>query len=321
MPDIKTSRPLPTSRHFRLEQLSGGVFAAIATDEGAAVSNSGIIDLGGRTLIFDSFLTPQAAKDLRSAAEALTGQPVTCLINSHYHNDHIRGNIVFSAETEVMATTRTCHLIETKGIEELHWDNDNAASRLQALDRELQETEEPKERNELLAWIAYYKAILDSLPALKLRHPNWSFDQGVTFYGSRRKAMLVAVGPGHSEDDAYLYLPDDGIVFAGDLLFVGCHPYLAEGDLDAWLGILQKLEELGLQKLVPGHGPVGSPVDLALQRDYIQTLREMAAKAVQDGLEPSQAAEMPVPPAFANWRMHRMFRSNMVALYGRLAAA
>ncbi len=52
-----------TSRHFNLEQLADGVYAAIHAEEGWAICNAGIIDLGDRTLVFDSFMSPQAAID------------------------------------------------------------------------------------------------------------------------------------------------------------------------------------------------------------------------------------------------------------------
>jgi cyclase len=84
--------------------LADGVYAAIHIDGGAAIGNAGIVDLGDRTLIYDTFLTPQAAEDLRIAAEALTGRPIDAVLNSHWHNDHIWGNQVFSANTEIIST-------------------------------------------------------------------------------------------------------------------------------------------------------------------------------------------------------------------------
>jgi len=57
------------SRHFRVEQLTEGVYAAIHVDGGWAIGNAGIVDLGKRTLVFDTGLTPQAAYDLRTAAK------------------------------------------------------------------------------------------------------------------------------------------------------------------------------------------------------------------------------------------------------------
>jgi glyoxylase-like metal-dependent hydrolase (beta-lactamase superfamily II) len=71
------------------------------------MSNSGIVDLGDRTLIFDTTVSPASAADLRRAAEQLTGRPVVGVLNSHWHRDHVLGNAVFAAETEIYATART----------------------------------------------------------------------------------------------------------------------------------------------------------------------------------------------------------------------
>ena len=68
--------PLPWSMrlekpaHFRLEQIAEGVYAAIAREGGAAHSNAGIVDLGDRTLVFDTLGTPKAAEELRAAVLA-----------------------------------------------------------------------------------------------------------------------------------------------------------------------------------------------------------------------------------------------------------
>lgn len=86
---------VPSSVHFKVEKLTDGVYAAIASDTGFAVCNAGIIDLGDITLVFDPFMSPRAGADLKKAAVALTGKPVICVVNSHYHNDHIRGNQEF----------------------------------------------------------------------------------------------------------------------------------------------------------------------------------------------------------------------------------
>ncbi len=77
------------SKHFTLHSLTEGVVAAIASDRGAAIGNAGLIDLGGQVLLFDTFMTPQAALDLRRAAEELFGRAPNLVVNSHYHNDHI----------------------------------------------------------------------------------------------------------------------------------------------------------------------------------------------------------------------------------------
>jgi glyoxylase-like metal-dependent hydrolase (beta-lactamase superfamily II) len=94
------------SIHFKLESLADGVYAAMSTYTGGTPSNNGIVDLGDRVIIFDTSLTPQAAADLRAAAETVTGRPVGLAINSHYHADHVQGNQVFE-DVEIYATALT----------------------------------------------------------------------------------------------------------------------------------------------------------------------------------------------------------------------
>jgi len=88
-----------TSSHFRVEALAPGVFAAIADRRGGGVSNAGIIDLGGQTLVFDTGMTPPASRDLLAAAEELTGRAPAIVVNSHWHDDHHSGNTVFGGAT------------------------------------------------------------------------------------------------------------------------------------------------------------------------------------------------------------------------------
>lgn len=87
------------SKHFRLEKIRNGIYAAIAKEGGGAAANAGFIDLGDTTIVFDTFNTQQASEDLKYAAETITNKPVTWVINSHWHGDHIRGNQTFKEST------------------------------------------------------------------------------------------------------------------------------------------------------------------------------------------------------------------------------
>ncbi|MFM9007481.1 MAG: MBL fold metallo-hydrolase, partial [Bacteroidota bacterium] len=86
---------MPKPRHFTFYTLHPGVYAAVANPDGHAISNAGIVDMGSYLLVFDAFMTPHAARELRNMAEAFCGKPVRYLINSHWHNDHSGGNQVF----------------------------------------------------------------------------------------------------------------------------------------------------------------------------------------------------------------------------------
>jgi len=95
---------LPESKHFKLEKLADGVYATIHKIGGHAICNAGIIDLGGKTVIFDTFLSPTAAKELLKIVKELKLSPIAYVVNSHYHNDHIRGNQVFGDNVIIIST-------------------------------------------------------------------------------------------------------------------------------------------------------------------------------------------------------------------------
>lgn len=99
------------SKHFDLEQIHDGVYAAIAVRGSGSVGNAGIVDLGDAVLIFDTFNAQQAAHDLRKAAEELTGDKPKYVVNSHWHGDHVRGNQVF-ADSTIIATQTTYDLMK-----------------------------------------------------------------------------------------------------------------------------------------------------------------------------------------------------------------
>ena len=180
------------SKHFRLQQLAKGVYAAIHVGGGAAIGNAGIVDLGGRTLVFDTFFTPQAAEDLRTAAEALTGRPIDAVINSHYHNDHIWGNQVFSANTDIISTAETRRLIiATQGHDDYDSFRDNAAANLESTRAAFHAAEDESERRQLALWVDYHQSFVDAEPTLQVRSPNLTFTQHLALHGTDRSAELT----------------------------------------------------------------------------------------------------------------------------------
>jgi glyoxylase-like metal-dependent hydrolase (beta-lactamase superfamily II) len=300
---MKRNETLPASEHFALTQLAGGVYAALASPGGKAFSNAGIVDLGDQTLVFDAFETPAAAADLKSAAEQLTGHPVTYLIISHCHADHWGGNQAFSPETSII----TIDAIRAEMPDAIGWMIDlkeNPAELEEAIQEDTEcletETDEGK-RASLEASIARMTGWQEILPTFELRYPQQTFSGKLTFYGTRRTAVLVEVAPAHTASDAYLLLPDDRIVFMGDLGFLQRQPFMVYCDPQAWASQLEQMEQFDVETFVPGHGPLGTKADLTLQRQYITLLDELVAQAVSEGLTPEETLQKTLPPPFDGW--------------------
>lgn len=313
--------PSTQSTHFQLHPLAEGVFAAVATNGGSAICNAGIIDLGGQVLVYDTFLTPQAARDLRQAIAGLFG-PLPCIVvNSHYHNDHIWGNQVFAAKAPIISSRRTRDLIATEGAVEFEWYSANAAQRLEALRAQYQAADE-QQRQELLLWMGEYGGVVEALPELVVCMPNITFDDHLEVHGSRYTAELIAYAGGHTGHDTLLHLPQAGIVFMSDLLFVGFHPYLADGDPAQLLKALRAASQLNANCIVPGHGPVGKPGDLTLMIDYVENCLETARTLVEAGYaSESELDQLKVPDRYAHWQLPRFYRTNIGFTCDRLRAA
>ncbi len=315
--------PLPVSRHFTLERLAEGVYAAIAKAEGLAVSNAGIVDLGDGVLIFDTLAAPQAARDLVTAAAALTGRSITAAINSHWHWDHVLGNQSFPEGTVILATHRTRELIAERIPRTIAEQRENIPRQIADLEAQVGTERDIEKRQEAGEWLVFYRMVMEDLPILELRLPNRTFDRRLVFHGSARTAELLSLGGGHTESDALLYLPDDRIAFVGDLLFNGRHPWLGDGDPDEWLRICAQIEALtpAVEVVVPGHGAVATPASFAALRKYIPALRLLVTAVSERRGTADDAAALAVPAAFSEWDNESAFAGNMRFLYQRLTAS
>ena len=317
---MSRSGTAPLSEHFSLDQIAAGVYAAVASDLGGAYSNAGIVDLGGATLIVDTFATPQAAQDLRAAAERLTGRPARWVVNTHFHSDHWLGNQVY-ADATIIATHRTRALMPA-GSGYIRMFKENPAE----LEKEIREDEEvartetdPTLRTAMQRSVARGRHTLAALPTLELRFPDLTFHGKLVLHGAARTVELIAPGRGHTAGDAYLALPAEGIVFAGDLCFFASPPFLASCNPPAWQARMEELERSPFTTFVPGHGPLGTKKDIALQRQYLVAVQEMVARAIQEGRSLEQVLEQPLPEDFAAWGSFPQRNAvNVEFLYRRL---
>jgi cyclase len=310
-----TSKTLPHSEHFTYHELADGVWAAIVIPTGLAASNSGIIDLGDRTLVFDTTLSPASAAELRTVAESITGRPVTYVLNSHWHQDHVFGNTAFAPETEICASARTGEIIAEKIptiIVEFkkHW-----PEQLKMWAEQEKVAQNETERLDYEDGVRFAQSIIDTFPQLEPRLPNHTFTDRLEFKGAKRTVEFITYGGGHTDSDAFLHLPAERIIFTGDLLVIKNHPGMSSSHPHEWLNILAKINGLDPVCLVPGHGELGTLADLTLIERYINELMLMAEQNFHEaGIAESAAALQ--PPAFTEgWDNIEGFELNMKFLH------
>jgi cyclase len=307
----------PVSEHFTLQQIAENVYAAIATDGGAAVCNAGIIDLGGQVVVFDTFLTPQAARDLRQAAIDLFGRAPQIVVDSHSHNDHIWGNQVF-VEAQILSSRRTRQLIASEGPKEVEWFTANATQELVSYRTQFNNASD-EQRRELKLMLGYYEGLAEAMPHLSLCLPGITFDQRLTLYGTKRSAELITFENAHTASDTVLYLPQEGVLFMSDLLFIDFHPYLGDGDPQGQQAALRQLIQMEAKCFVPGHGPPGTGDDMQLMIEYIDYCTETARALVNEGSGyEDRIAGLKIAERYQRWKMAAFFPGNIRFLCKRL---
>lgn len=306
----KKSR-VKTSANFTIQQLAPSVWVAIHNQHyGKAICNAGIIDMGDKTLIFDPFMTPSAAAELRDVARKLTNKNQFYIVNSHHHTDHIRGNQAFLPNATIFATNFTKTQIELNEPSEQEWEKKHAPTLLQAIRKRMANAREV-DRDEMPYWIGYYEGIIESSDYLFTALPDYTFDDSLWLEGSKLSVKLVERRNGHTVSDVVLLIPTLGIAFMGDLLCTDRHPWISDGDLDGWKRSLKLFyEDTTYHTYLPGHGKVSGKASLKVLYDYLGDVQKLCSGAVTDSAR-AEILMQPIPEAYRSWFCGRFYQPNL----------
>jgi glyoxylase-like metal-dependent hydrolase (beta-lactamase superfamily II) len=225
------------------------------------ISNAGFVVTPAGVVVIDALGSPQLARELLDEIARITPQPVTHVVLTHYHADHIYGLQEFRR--------RGARIVAHRGALE-YLNSDTAAARLAA------------SRAELAPWI---DARTQLVPA-----DEW-LDGARELTVGGTKLLLQPVGPAHTPEDLVVYLPAEGVLFAGDMVFRGRVPFVGQADSRQWIAALDTLLALQPRVVVPGHGALSTTArqDLQLTREYLAFLRESMGTAARD-MEPFDEA-------------------------------
>lgn len=307
-----------TSPNFELVRLAEGVYACIHQLGGKGICNVGIVDNGSETLIFDTFLSPGVAEEIPKIVEIKGLSPIRYVVNSHAHNDHIRGNQVFPEEVDIISTERTARLIrewEAEGLEAEKQYAPQVFHYYDSLFHSFTGDTSGREYAAIMMWRPYYEVLSESHRKVKTRLPNLYLDEQMNLDGPKRRIQLISRGAGHTESDLILYLPDDGIVFTADLVFYEMHPFMGQGFPEEWLKYLTYIENLEVSTVVPGHGAVCGRDGIAAMKAYIRSVDQLAMEMIENHIPIDTVSTIPIPEPFKEWWFEDFFASNLRFMY------
>jgi cyclase len=116
------------------------------------------------------------------------------------------------------------------------------------------------------------------------------FEDRLNVYVDERKVELQFVGPAHTTNDVVAWLPEQRVLFAGDLVFNGGTPFVVMGSVEGSLAALERLRALHADVLVPGHGAVTGPLSIDDQIAYLRFVQDVARRGFDAGTPPLDLA-------------------------------
>ncbi|HEU5333323.1 MAG TPA: MBL fold metallo-hydrolase [Actinocrinis sp.] len=277
------TRTAPTTE--RVQEVADGVYAYVQSDGGWCLNNAGIIADRGECALIDTAATEERARRLKRAVHRVSPNPPRVVVNTHFHGDHSFGNFVFAESAVVIAHERCRTEMAAAG---LHltglWPD--------------------------VCW----GEISLALPALTYR-------DRLTLYVGGVAAELVHIGPAHTTNDTVVWLPDRGVLFAGDLAMAGATPFVAMGSVSGSIEAIRQLRELGARTVVPGHGPVGGPELLDRTEGYLRWVQRLARQGLAAGVGPLEAARGADQGEYEHWLDAERLVPNLRRAYAELAGA
>jgi uncharacterized sulfatase len=251
------------------EEIADGVHLLRGRDEHLSVENGGNIanivfmETGEGVLLFDTGPSRLYGEELKQTIAETTDEPIIRVFVSHAHPDHYLGNQVFEGlPVESLAKVRDV----IADIGDLFTDN-------------------------------MYRLVDVWMRGTRTVVPNGTVSAGRERIGRRDLEFLAL--DGHSHADLAIYDHGQQLLLAGDLVFMDRAPTTPHADLTRWHEALGGLQQLPIQALVPGHGPVTTGTVAIEQTSAYLTWLETSLRAAADrGLSQAEAIELPIDPSF-----------------------
>ncbi len=241
------------------EQLSDHCWAFTAEGD----PNTGIIIGDDSVMIIDATATPVAARDVIRKVRELTDKPIKYVVLTHYHAVRVLGASGYKDEglEQIIASQNTYDLIVERGQQDMD--------------------------SEITRFPRLFQAV-ESIPGLTW--PTLTFSDSMTLMMGDLKVEISHPGRGHTKGDTIVWVESEKVLFSGDLVEFEAACYTGDAYLTHWPTTLDRLAEIGAEKLVPGRGPALETPEKVEQglnytRRFVTALYDSAKKAVAQDLD------------------------------------
>jgi glyoxylase-like metal-dependent hydrolase (beta-lactamase superfamily II) len=295
--EITQTAPAPVVAGDPIE-ISDGVHV-IPDGRVPLVPNVGIVSGTRATLVVDTGMGPKNGEIVRRHAERLAGGRRLFLTLTHFHPEHGYGAQAFDDGVVTVYNRAQLEELRQKGAAYLD------------------------------LFRTFGSAVAEQLEAVELVEPELVYDGSAELGLGGRTAQLRTWGLAHTAGDQVVFLPGERILFTGDLVESECFaifPWFPPNDVDVdgdrWIAVLEELERLEPEIVVPGHGPLGGAEVIVAAREYLELLRTETYRLYDAGVgEDDAAAELDrsLRAAYPGWAQPEWIDFGVRCFYARRA--
>lgn len=252
-------------------------------------ANQGFFLANGGSLVVDTGFTYQSAATLLREVRRRGRSNSTLVVNTHDHSDHVFGNSLFEPSALTLAHA-------------------NCKSRLIELGEE-----------RIKGYRRFDKKLSSALKGLSISPARLTYsDDEVSFDVGEASMKLIHPRDGaHTMGDTMVLLPEERILFAGDVVWVDYHPNLEDANIAGWLDSLQKISQMKVDHIVPGHGPIADKRCIVPLARYLRHFDEGLSKLVRENIPKEELAKHLELPGSDSWMLRMIVQRNIDILYER----
>jgi len=258
-----------------LHDLGNGHYAYLVPDGSWGWSNAGLIEDGGQTLLvdtlFDLKLTGEMLAAMRKAVPA--AESIGALVNTHANGDHTFGNQLLEGARIIASRACAEDMLQRPPSQYAGWQ---------------------KEWPTMGVAGKFWQEIIGSrfdFSGIRLVLPNETFSGEMQLMVGDKEVRLVEVGPAHTRGDVIVYVPQDRVLYTGDMLFNGAHPAVWAGPVSNWIRACDRMLSWEIDAVVPGHGAMADKGVIREFRDYLEYVLAESRKCYDKGMDFIEAAD------------------------------
>jgi glyoxylase-like metal-dependent hydrolase (beta-lactamase superfamily II) len=291
-----------------LHEIADGVYAYLQTGSWG-FSNAGLVADGGTSLLVDTLydhrLTRRMLEEMRRTTPC--ANRIATVVNTHANGDHCWGNRLVADAKIISSRAAALEMKELSpklmailvGASRTITRSGSVARRLLQLLGRVGIT-----RAASLAEAAEF--VVESFGAfdfggVSLKLPTDTFEGTLELVVGSRTVNLIEVGPAHTRGDVLVHLPAERVAFSGDILFIGSHPIMWEGPAANWVAACDRLLDLDVDVIIPGHGPVTNKAGVRETKAYWERLLDVSRRGVAAGASPEDVCAELLAHEFHGW--------------------